>query len=295
MSTSILPDDQEPLEARKGKTQAVRRSVIGSRATVARTVRGVPEVLIKISSSAKDMRAIAASVDYISRHGMVELEDEHGDTYVGDDARLEALSEWRGVPKSKGDRRESFHIVFSMPVQTDRTAVTESVRRFAAETFEGHQYVFATHNDTDRPHVHLMVKATPYRGSKRLNPRKADLQLWREVFAGHLRSLGVEANATPRAARGVTRYSRKQGAIEFDKKRGVFVQTKTEAKPQNVPNLIKQREQVIAEYGLMVKALSEGTAADKRLASDITQYVQALDPVATERAFEPEISNGLER
>lgn len=296
MSTSILPDDEYPLAARKGKTQSVRRSVIGSRATVARTVRGVPEVLIKISSSGKDMRAIAASVEYISRHGLVALEDERGDVFVGEHARSEALSDWRGVPKVQGGRRESFHIVFSMPNQTDREAVTESVRRFASETFRGHQYLFATHNDTDRPHVHLLVKATPYQGLKRLNPRKGDLQLWREVFAEHLRSLGVEANATPRAARGVSRYSRSQGAIEFDKKRGVFVRTTTEPKPKNMPNLMAQRDQVLSEYALMVEALSKGSADDLKLAADIKHYVLTLDPIgpALSSRSEPEVSRGPE-
>jgi hypothetical protein len=37
---------------------------------------------------------------------------------------------------------------------------------------------------------------------KRLNPRKADLQRWRETFAEKLRSYGVEAEATRQATRG---------------------------------------------------------------------------------------------
>ena len=40
---------------------------------------------------------------------------------------------------------------------------------------------------------------------ERLNPKKADLDLWRQTFAQALRDRGVEAEATPRRARGVTR------------------------------------------------------------------------------------------
>jgi hypothetical protein len=43
--------------------------------------------------------------------------------------------------------------------------------------------------------------------SKRLNPRKNDLQRWREGFAQSLRKYGIAANATPRKTRGVTQQS----------------------------------------------------------------------------------------
>jgi hypothetical protein len=52
--------------------------------------------------------------------------------------------------------------------------------------------------------VHLAVRALGDQG-ERLNPKKADLETWRQVFAQALRDRGVEAEATPRRARGVTR------------------------------------------------------------------------------------------
>ncbi len=64
--------------------------------------------------------------------------------------------------------------------------------------------MFALHTDTPRPHVHLSICSRGYSG-ERLNPRKADLERWRQVFAEKLRERGVEAEATPRRARGVTR------------------------------------------------------------------------------------------
>ena len=41
------------------------------------------------------------------------------------------------------------------------------------------------------PHVHLVVKAEHEYGGPRLNPRKADLQRWRERFAEYMTELGV--------------------------------------------------------------------------------------------------------
>ncbi len=62
----------------------------------------------------------------------------------------------------------------------------------------------------DRRHhliaVHLAVRALGDDG-RRLNPKKADLAAWREGFARALRDRGIEAEATPRRARGVTRKS----------------------------------------------------------------------------------------
>ena len=52
--------------------------------------------------------------------------------------------------------------------------------------------------------VHLAVRALGDHG-ERLDPRKADLEAWRQSFAQALRDRGVEAEATPRRARGVTR------------------------------------------------------------------------------------------
>ena len=56
--------------------------------------------------------------------------------------------------------------------------------------------------DGGHPHVDLTVRALGSDGM-RLNPRKADLEVWRQRFAQALRVRGVEAEASPRRARGV--------------------------------------------------------------------------------------------
>jgi hypothetical protein len=59
------------------------------------------------------------------------------------------------------------------------------------------------------PHVHLVVKAEHEYGGSRLNPRKADLQRWRERFAEYLTELGVAATATRRDDRGFVKTHKK--------------------------------------------------------------------------------------
>jgi hypothetical protein len=60
------------------------------------------------------------------------------------------------------------------------------------------------HDHQANPHVHISVRAESKDG-RRLNPRKADLQRWRETFAEKLRELGIDAEATRQPTRSVSR------------------------------------------------------------------------------------------
>jgi hypothetical protein len=59
------------------------------------------------------------------------------------------------------------------------------------------------------PHVHLVVKAEHEFAGPRLNPRKADLQRWRERFADYMTELGVAATATRREDRGFSKTAKR--------------------------------------------------------------------------------------
>jgi hypothetical protein len=104
--------------------------------------------------------------------------------------------------------------------------VFAAARDFAKAEFEGFQYAMALHTfDTDpdqtpspHPHVHLCVKATSLDGT-RLNPRKNDLQRWREVFAKSLREHGAEADATRRVHRLQKERGEKQ-SVRYMRARG---------------------------------------------------------------------------
>src|SRR6185369_2531687 len=101
-------------------------------------------------------------------------------------------------------RREAFNIMLSMPGGTDPLIVQRAAREFARTELGDHRYVMVLHDHQANPHVHLSVRAESMHG-KRLNPRKADLQRWRETFAERLRGWGVDAEATRQTTRGQLR------------------------------------------------------------------------------------------
>jgi hypothetical protein len=182
--------------------------------------RRSPEVMVKVSGTSRGFGHLRAHFSYISRDGQIELEDQDGQVMNGPDGLAEVRADWQSaypIPEERrGDetegrdvrRREAFHLVLSMPAGTPELALKRAVREFAAEEFSGHQYVMALHTPTTdpdpepspHPHVHLTIKARALSGV-RLNPRKADLQRWREGFAERLRDQGLEASATRRQVR----------------------------------------------------------------------------------------------
>jgi type IV secretory pathway VirD2 relaxase len=120
---------------------------------------------------------------------------------VGDDWSALALADSR----RRANTPFSVSVMLSMPAGTDAVKVRDAARAFARSMFaDRFDYVFALHTDAGHPHVHLAVRALGDNG-ERLNPRKADLEAWRQTFAQALRDRGIEAEATPRRARGVTR------------------------------------------------------------------------------------------
>ncbi|KVG59965.1 relaxase/mobilization nuclease domain-containing protein [Burkholderia territorii] len=215
---------QEPLRhARAARLSHadIRGAAALVRARLARTLGRTPEVMVKITNKAahaQGMAAVRRHLRYISRNGRVELEDQHGNRIEGKDALNNLVKTWQlggwGIPQTSA-RRETFNILLSMPPGTDRQAVRDAARDFAALEFgDGRSYVFAAHDDEAHPHVHLSMQVRRPDG-RRLNPRHQDLQRWRECFAEQLREHGVEANATPRRARGVTQRYPEQGVVHL--------------------------------------------------------------------------------
>lgn len=179
------------------------------RARLARIAGRAPEVMVKVTGRTRDPGHLRAHLEYISRNGELEVEDRDGALISGRSAVKELADDWSAIALADSRRRAttpfSVSVVLSMPAETDAATVRDAARAFAREIFaERFDYVFALHTDAQHPHVHLAVRALGDQG-ERLNPKKADLEIWRQVFAEALRDRGVEAEATPRRARGVTR------------------------------------------------------------------------------------------
>lgn len=266
---------------RKGSTSVAAARV---RQVLKATTKKVPEVVVKISGGGKGMKAIRAHLDYISRNGEVVLENQDGDKLVGSDdiryLKRELQHGGFGIPEDS-IVREAFNIVFSMPPGTERAAVHDSVRAFAADEFGGDfRYVFACHTDEAHPHVHLCVMARSNDGT-RLNPRKADLQSWRESFAEHLREHGIEANATRRHARGVTKVPIPQPVANMQKKRGVTPgRSHSSMRVEMHSKRVEIDQKVLRAYGAIARAMAESDdVGDRALAVEIVNLVKEMPVV----------------
>jgi hypothetical protein len=167
-------------------------------------VKRAPQVMVKVTGGGRGMLAIAAHFRYISKNGRLDIETEQGDTVRGKSAVHELGEDWRyggSLIGDEGYRREAFNIMLSMPRGTDPLIVQRAAREFAHTELADHKFVMVLHDHQANPHVHISVRAESMSG-RRLNPRKADLQRWRETFAEKLRGYGVEAEATRQATRG---------------------------------------------------------------------------------------------
>lgn len=178
-------------------------------ARLARIIRKTPEVMVKVTGRTRDAGHLQRHLDYISRNGRLDLEGSEGERHVGRAEVRDLAAAWAAEialdPRRRRDSPVSLSLVLSMPAGTDPHRLQDAARAFARGTFgERFPYVFVLHDEGRHPHVHLTVRMLGREG-ERLNPRKADLETWRQAFARALRDRGVEAEASPRRARGVAR------------------------------------------------------------------------------------------
>jgi relaxase-like protein len=181
---------------------------------IARTVRRVPEVMVKVSGGGTSSKAVAAHFKYIDRHGKLEIEADDGEPLAGKGVEKALIEDW-GLESDAAESQSPYtgrpgrkpaklvhNVILSMPAGTPPDRLFAASRAFVREQFAlKHRYAMVLHTDQDHPHVHLVIKAMSDQG-ERLNIRKATLREWRREFARHLREHGVAANATERAVRG---------------------------------------------------------------------------------------------
>lgn len=278
----------------------------GARARLQRIIARAPEVMVKVTGRTRDVAHLRAHLEYISRNGQLELEGADGALIVGRRDVDDLADEWGMAALADRPRRKdsplSHSVILSMPAGTSEIAVRDAARSFAADLFAGrHDYVFTLHSDTPRPHVHLAICSRGHAG-ERLNPKKADLELWRQTFAQALRDRGVEAEATPRRARGVTRKAERTplrkirdrqeaGNGEMAKVRrsayreaaGAAFQGRIERTPWE--HRIAARQQAVRNlYLAQAKLLGRSSLpTDRELAAKIETFVRGMPAPDTQR------------
>ena len=239
-----------------------------------------PEVMIKfVAGAPRGMRQIKRALDYISRKGEIALEEQDGLITQGKEELSRLKDDWQNagafIDEDEGKLIQAYHLVLSMPEGTDELGVKRAVRDFAAKELDGHLYVMAQHTfETDpdpqpskHPHVHLVVKVRSDEG-KRLNPRKGDLQRWRETYAEALREHGIDATATRRLQRLKLERGEKQAVRQIrDSGRKLTRIGKSKIDPERVKHAKRLESQAIAAYRQLCSALSTSDdVEDRRLA-----------------------------
>jgi hypothetical protein len=193
-----------------------------------------------------------------------------------------------------------------MPKGTPPERLRTAVREFAREKFAlRHRYLMTLHTDQPQPHVHLVVKAVSEQGT-RLNIRKATLREWRRDFAAHLREQGVEANATERAVRGVSRPQKTDG-IYRAATRGASTHYRKRARTvadelrrggvrveRGLTTLTRTREAVTAGWNAVADMLEGAGRRDE--ANAIHRFVAQMPAIRTEKQWIAEqLLRSLER
>ncbi|MDF0653102.1 MAG: hypothetical protein P0121_16745 [Nitrospira sp.] len=287
VSTETLPRPRRSTGSPLGSARPVRTggrlSTSQARATYVRQklqamVRRSPQVVVKLVRAPKGMKGISNNLTYISRDGLLEIEDQDGQVIQGKEAVADLKAEWRdgGMPiAADPTMRDAFHLVLSMPTRTDPLSVQCAARDFATREFSGFQYAMVLHTfETDpdphpspHPHVHLTVKAAGLDG-RRLNPRKADLQRWREGFAEALREHGIEATTTSR----IHRTTHERWKIQHLRDRTTH--TKLLGRQKRVTHMPRKHREVMRHYEQVLRTLARSDRGeDRQLAADLVRYL----------------------
>jgi len=288
-----------------GRRGLERRLSPGQVAQVARTVRRVPEVMVKVSGGGTSVDAVKAHFRYIGREDFI-IETDDGEQLNGKSAAKKLIEDWEldvdaaeaqssynGKPGRKPGKLVH-NIVLSMPAGTPPEKVLAASRDFARETFAlQHRYALVLHTNEPHPHTHLVVRAMGENG-KRLNIRKATLREWRREFARHLRAHGVAANATERPVRGETRSYKKDGIYRAQKERGASTHMRERAEAvaaellkgdlriePGKAKLVQTRKDV--ERGWLAVSEILAHQGQPELAADVTRFLARMPRIATEK------------
>lgn len=281
--------------ARKAKGQGRSGSHHGNRQQLRRVASRTPEVMVKVTSHSKTRQQVSSHLRYISRKGDLPVHTSDGDRLEGQGAHDHIAAIWaedanRSNSTARPSKtRVSTNIVLSMP-KGKPDKILAAAQDFAHNEFSNHDWAMALHTDTNHPHVHLTVRN---RGKdyRRLHMPKGKTQEWRESLAESLRAHGIEAEATRRYERGVTRKGENQTVrhIRNRKTPDVYKNAMREAemrrRGQYQPHepwrdKIEARQQEVR--GQWRKAIEhERRHGSKELAQVASKYLDAMPPVET--------------
>ena len=168
--------------------------------------------VVKVVSYGRGRESVLNQVNYIGRRGRTELETRDAGPIKTTKDVADFVEDWAVDFDTRANSRNTVHLVVSVKAGTDRDAAHAAVRDYAATVFgPNHDYVLVRHTDTEHPHSHIIVKLRGDDGTK-LDPRKAELQTWREAYARAARGQGILLDASPRRDRARGRKGERMSA-----------------------------------------------------------------------------------
>lgn len=217
---------------------------------------------MKVSGRQNGAGHVAANFAYVAgREGRkgrdTGIETSEELTLFKPEEFADLAKEWDAWERADGRRRQgatSISMVFSMPEGTNPDKLKDAVRSVAHKEFGEYRWALGVHTDTPRPHAHLTVARRGLEGP-RLHPGREDLFRYRELFAEELRARGVEAEATPRKARGVVKKADKTPIHKMKAK------ARAADKLTMLPRVTQEQMKVAADR---VKRIEAGEPAELR-------------------------------
>jgi hypothetical protein len=252
-------------------------------------------VIVKVSGGGKGMSAIHDHLRYITHDGELRFEDDRGMVREGKEALRDLENQWRHggafIP-SVSTRREAHNLMLAMPAGTDAEGVRQAVREFARTELAGHRYVMVLHEHQASPHVHVCVRHESTTG-ERLSIGPSDLKRWRGTFAEKLRDRGIEAEATPQAARGATRNFDALWQFKAKEAGRLYMSI---SPTKTGPVIEKTRADALEAWSNILVALKESDRNDDReLASHVGDFLCRTPYVREVLRRDPEAMPGVRR
>ncbi|BDB64819.1 hypothetical protein T36_1276 [Helicobacter cinaedi] len=169
----------------------------------AKLMSGGYEVMIKITSNARNKTQLLKHIEYISRDGELELLSADNHIFLGKADNKDCVESYANIPQSferVRERRETYNMVFSMRdyEECEPHILQEAAFATMKKLYPDSQFVLALHKDTDNPHCYICLNANNFDGS-RIHIQKKDLFAMRQSFAKELNERGVYALATKRS------------------------------------------------------------------------------------------------
>jgi hypothetical protein len=165
--------------------------------------------MVKVSRAIFTAPNLKSHFSYISRKGALALDGADGER-VRATGLPDLVDRWAFEALVANPRASiALPMILSMPADTPKEGLLDASRDFAQAAFGGGAYMLVLHEDRAHPHVHLTVHGVGPTG-RRVIPYKETVEQWREVFAEQLRRHGIDAEASPRWARGVVRRQDRQ-------------------------------------------------------------------------------------